>query len=82
MEAESIPLGTGVHVLLVDMYVGAGELEKALTNLEELMAREPDVKLNHYKYLRLAFLMAQQGRTEGEAKLGEGGDVTEREREQ
>ncbi|XP_063887839.1 leucine-rich PPR motif-containing protein, mitochondrial-like [Scylla paramamosain] len=69
MEAENIPLGTGVYVLLVDMYVGAGELEKALTNLEELMAREPDVKLNHYKYLRLALLMAQQGRAQDVVKL-------------
>lgn len=72
MEAEGNSFGTGVYVLLVDMYVGMGELKKAKATLEKLMTQEPEAKLTPTKYLRLALLMAQQGTTEGE---------TERERE-
>lgn len=68
MEAEGIPLNAGVYVLLVDMYVGIGDLEKAVSTLKDLMAREPDTKLTPYKYLRLALLMAQKGNTEGEVR--------------
>ena len=71
-------MGTGVYVLLVDMYAGIGDLEKAVSTLEKLVAREPDVKLTHSKYLRLALLMAQQGKIESKILRGK---KRERERE-
>lgn len=66
MEAEGVALGTGVYVLLVDMYVGLGDLKKALATLDKLMTQEPEARLTPTKYLRLALLMAQEGKAEGE----------------
>lgn len=68
MEADGLALGTGAYVLLVDMYVGMGELKKAMDTLEKLMAQEPEARLTPTKYLRLALLMAQHGMTEGETQ--------------
>ncbi|XP_050728830.1 leucine-rich PPR motif-containing protein, mitochondrial-like [Eriocheir sinensis] len=71
MEADGLALGTGAYVLLVDMYVGMGELKKAMDTLEKLMAQEPEARLTPTKYLRLALLMAQHGMTEDAVRLVE-----------
>ncbi|XP_071514137.1 leucine-rich PPR motif-containing protein, mitochondrial isoform X2 [Panulirus ornatus] len=69
LDEEQYPIGTGLYILLIDMYVSVGKLTEAITLLHELQKREPEVKLTPVKFLRLAHLMIEEGQVEEAVKL-------------
>ncbi|XP_045595399.2 leucine-rich PPR motif-containing protein, mitochondrial [Procambarus clarkii] len=69
LDAEDFPFGTGLYVLLIDMYVNEGLLPEAIAVLQELEQREPESKLKPFKCLRLAHLMVQHDKVEDALKL-------------
>ncbi|XP_068242472.1 LOW QUALITY PROTEIN: leucine-rich PPR motif-containing protein, mitochondrial-like [Palaemon carinicauda] len=69
LEAIEFPLTTGQQVLLIEMYVEDGQLEKALNLYEHLRQNEPESKMNLFKVLKLGNAMISKGMLEETFKL-------------
>lgn len=69
LEALEYPITPGQHVLLIEMYVNDGQLEKALNIYELLRQKEPEIKMIPSKVLKLAGAMISKGMIEETFKL-------------
>ncbi|EEC08889.1 pentatricopeptide repeat-containing protein, putative, partial [Ixodes scapularis] len=71
LKKEGSPFTGAMHAQLLDLFVSAGDLDKALEHHKLVYETEPNFRLDDHKVLNLASLMISKGRFEEGLRLVE-----------